>query len=197
MDNGLRQKQYNYALGLFKGLSQYEAYRDAKYSIKASRATIDANASRLAHNAKVLSLLEELREEAKGATMAGVIERKQILTHIARGDITDYLTCGPDRDLISVDKDSPHTKALSEVVSKTEYNEEGAGEAVVIAIKLRNPIPAIDLLNKMEGSYAPERHEHLGILLTGDLTDDELLRIATRHKPGRGGNGASEEKGSS
>jgi hypothetical protein len=64
---------------------------------------------------------------------------------------------------------------------------------ILTEVELVDPIRAIEVLSKLDGSFAPEKHEHLGILLTGDLTDDELLRIATRHKSGRRGNGASEE----
>ena len=59
-------------------------------------------------------------------------------------------------------------------------------------------IHAIDLLNKMDGAYAPEKHEHLGLILTGELTDAQLIAIAKNgDKPRHGGNGASEEAPSS
>jgi len=150
MVNGLTQKQKTFTLGLFKGLSQREAYIAAGYSAKQSLRVIDRNACVLAKTNKVLIRWNELNKEAEDVTIATVKERKQILTQIARGDITDYLTCGPDRDLISVGSESPNTRALSEVTSRTEYDEKGAGVAVVTKIKLHNPIQAIAEHNRME-----------------------------------------------
>ena len=86
-------------------------------------------------------------------SIANPIERKQILTEITRARLTDYTTCGPDRDLIDVGPESPNTAALREVTSRTEYDKDGSGVAVVTKVRLHNPIHAIDLLNKMDKLY--------------------------------------------
>ncbi len=193
MTRKLTQKQETFTQNLFEGMYQRDAYIDA-YQPNYALSTIDANASRLAHNEKVLARLTVLRQKAEDATVATVLERKQRLTEISRARLTDYVTCGPDRDLVNVGPESPNTGALQEVTSRTEVDKDGAGAAVVTKIKLHNPIQAIDLLNKMDGAYAPEKHEHLGLILTGELTDAQLIAIANNgDKPRHGGNGTPEE----
>lgn len=158
----LTQKQENFTLNLFKGLSQREAYIQAGYLTNYAITVIDSNACRMAANSKVLARLEGLKQKAEDDAVATVQERKQILTEIARGRLTDYITCGPDRDLISVGSESPNTAAFQEITSKTEYDKDGAGVAVITKLKLHSSITAIDTLNKMDGAYAPEKHEHTG-----------------------------------
>ncbi|GAG08479.1 unnamed protein product, partial [marine sediment metagenome] len=82
-----------------------------------------------------------------------VTERKERLSEIARARLTDYVTCGPDRDLVNVGPDSPNTAALQEITSRTEIDKDGAGAAVVTKVKLHNPMTAISELNKMERIY--------------------------------------------
>ena len=62
----LTTKQEKYVQGLVAGLSQREAYRQAGYATEGkSDNTIDANASRLFKNSKVLTRYNELIEEHK------------------------------------------------------------------------------------------------------------------------------------
>ena len=149
------QKQERFTRNLFEGMNQSDAYREAGYDVaKQTLATIHSNASRLANNVKVLERLEELRRKAEDETVAVPLERKQVLTEILRARLTDYTTCGSDRDLINVGPESPNTAALQEITSRTEYGEDGAGFAVITKLKLYNPITAIDTLNKMDRLYS-------------------------------------------
>lgn len=62
----LTTKQEKYVQGLVAGLSQREAYKQAGYATEGkSDNTIDANASRLFKNSKVLTRYNELIEEHK------------------------------------------------------------------------------------------------------------------------------------
>lgn len=62
----LTAKQEKFVQGLVSGLSQRQAYREAGYSTDGqSDTTIDANASRLFNNNKVLTRYNELMEEHK------------------------------------------------------------------------------------------------------------------------------------
>ena len=62
----LTTKQERYVQGLVAGLSQREAYKQAGYATEGkSDNTIDANASRLFKNSKVLTRYNELIEEHK------------------------------------------------------------------------------------------------------------------------------------
>jgi len=86
MNRRLTQKQENFCLNLFKGMSQREAYIMAGYSPRQSPATIDRHAYELANTDKVLARWGELNKKAMDATMADVVERKQLLAKIARED---------------------------------------------------------------------------------------------------------------
>ncbi|WPC07999.1 terminase small subunit [Globicatella sp. PHS-GS-PNBC-21-1553] len=62
----LTAKQEKFVQGLISGLSQRQAYIEAGYATKGkSNTTIDANASRLFKNSKVLTRYDELMEEHK------------------------------------------------------------------------------------------------------------------------------------
>lgn len=147
-----------FALARFKGKTQRDAALEAGYSSK----TIDPSASRLLRNVKIIDRVQELHKEAASDGIMSVRERKERLSEIARARLTDYITCGPDRDLINVGPDSPNTAALQEITSRTEFDANGAGVAVITKIKLLNPVPAIDLLNKMEGEYPASKMEVVG-----------------------------------
>ena len=62
----LTAKQEKYVQGLVAGLSQRQAYIEAGYSTKGhTETTIDANASRLFNNSKVLARFNELMSQHK------------------------------------------------------------------------------------------------------------------------------------
>lgn len=66
----LTTKQEKYVQGLVAGLSQREAYKQAGYATEGkSDNTIDANASRLFKNSKVLTRYNELIEEHKAKAL--------------------------------------------------------------------------------------------------------------------------------
>jgi len=151
-------KQEAFALGLFKGLTNREAYRQAGYSMRGTENRVDVDASRLASSPKVFLRLSQLREAVASASIADVTERKEILSEIARAKLVDFQCAGPDGDQINVGPESPNSRALAEITSKTEYSKtEGREEidaAVITKLKLHNPVQAIAELNKMENSYA-------------------------------------------
>ncbi len=83
----LTPKQENFALNLFKGLSQRESWIEAGYSHGYSLARVDSNACDMVHTMKIQCRLQELQEEAKDHTIADVRERKQRLTVFTRETI--------------------------------------------------------------------------------------------------------------
>jgi len=88
----LTQKQENFALNIFKGMTQYDSYLTAGYSSNCSRAILDTNASMLANSNKIMIRLKELRSEIKSEALADVQERKEILTEIARAEMKAPVT---------------------------------------------------------------------------------------------------------
>ena len=153
MKDKLTQKQENFCLNILQGMSQREAYIQS-YKPNYAITTIDANASRLASNEKVLKRLSELREKAQNNKIASVIERKEILSEIARASMTNFVEVGQDGAWFNIDNTNLNNRAISSVQSKTVVGKDGADDAVFIRVNLRDPIEAIKELNKMDGVYA-------------------------------------------
>lgn len=183
LENARREK---FCLALLQGMSKKDAALEAGYSPKWARSM----ASRLSTNVSILARMEALQYEAKDETVADVLERKRRLTEILRARLTDYLTCGPDRDLIDVGPESPNTGALQEVVSRTEYDKDGAGVAVITRVKLHDPVRSIAELNKMEHIYEPEGSGSININIEKMVVDargkleNALSRLAVRAREG-------------
>ncbi len=151
----LTSKQEAFALNLFSGKNQRDAYREAGYAVvKQAQGTIDANASRLANNVKVKARLAELQQAAEAATIATVVERKQILTEIARGKVSNLL----NKEQRIEQGGNLDTASIQEIdtVDVKIGKGENASLATITKIKLHNPVSAIDLLNKMERIYEAE-----------------------------------------
>jgi len=150
----LTQKQEKYAYNIFAGMSQREAYKQAGYSVNYPIAHVDRNASVLANSTKILQRLNELNSQVESSGIMAVQERKERLSEIARGNLTDYQEAGLDGSgYISITKDSPNTAAIAQIESATKFDENGNTGTLFTKIKLHNPVPAIDLLNKMDKIY--------------------------------------------
>jgi len=149
----LKNKRHEkFALNIFKGMTQKDAAIEAGYKPSRARYT----GYRLATYGYIFDRVQELHKEAASDGIMTVRQRKERLSEIGNARLTEYVTCGPDRDLINVGPESPNTGALQEVTSRTEYDKDGAGVAVITKIKLHSPTQAIDLLNKMEKIYEAE-----------------------------------------
>lgn len=150
----LTQKQEIFAQGIFKGMYQRDAYIEA-YRPSYALSTIDANASRLAHNEKVLARLKELNEAIETDTIASVTERKQVLTEIMRGRFAYFVDA--DNNLVEINEENLQSAALQEIrITEFTGGKDGRAKEKSTTIKLHSPIHAIDLLNKMERIYEAE-----------------------------------------
>ena len=175
----LTQKQEKFVLNLFSGMSQREAYIQA-YNAHYEMTTVDANASRLASNDKVLARLTELQLKSESDKIMSVTERKERLSEISRARLTDYQESGMDGGWINIGPESPNTAALSEIVSTTKYDENGASPTLISRVKLHNPVTAIAELNKMEKVYNDGTIVNVGVIVNRkaeELTDEELASI--------------------
>jgi len=149
----LTPKQEQFTLNIFSGMSQREAYIKAGYSSNMLPNTIDRNASALANSNKILTRLNALKKKAESDKVMSVKERKERLSEIGRGRLTDYQESGQDGGWINIGPESPNTAAISEIVSTTTYDKNGANPTLISRIKLHNPVNAIQELNKMERIY--------------------------------------------
>jgi len=150
----LTKRQETFARLIFEGMTQREAWIQAGYSSKYPAPYIDTHACHLANKDKIKTRVAELNQATVDASVATVLERKRILTELARGNLLDYQEVGADGGYLSISKESPNTRAISEITSRTEYNNDGTGAALVTKVKLHSPTQAIDLLNKMDKLYA-------------------------------------------
>ena len=145
---GLTQKQETFCLRYFETGNATESAKLAGYSSRTATAIACENLTK----PYILARVEELRQKAEDDSVAGVLERKQRLTEIARADIPDYVS----EDGIKVDKSSPNTGAVSELTTRMRMFKKTGEPVVITNLKLHNPIQAIAELNKMERVYEPE-----------------------------------------
>lgn len=141
MGRRLTQKQETFCLKYFELGNASEAARLANYSPKTSGVIGAENLLK----PKIIERIEELRKKAEDATIATVLERKQVLTEIVRGRFADFMTkLTPER---------LRSAALQEI-RITEIGKDVPIKRTTI--RLHNPVQAIAELNKMEGIYEAE-----------------------------------------
>ena len=194
----LKKKQETLTQSLFKGMSQRDAYIEAGYSPNQLPATIDRHACELAKTDKILARYEELRQKVEDASVATVLERKQVLTEIARARQTDFMTCSADGVWMhDIGQETMNKAALKQIQTTTEpFGEKDDNLKIILTkVELYDPIKAIAELNKMDGAYAPVKQE-----LTGKDGTPILAAIAHFHfadgtvfKPPRNGHKPAEK----
>lgn len=125
----LTAKQEQFALNLFKGLSQRDAYIQAGYSSNQKSSSIDEVASRLTANIKIVSRLSELRASAAGSDIADVVERKRKLTEILRKSEAEANVIRAIAEHNKMDGSyAPEQKAIQgEITIKVVYGEAPDG----------------------------------------------------------------------
>ncbi len=167
MQDRLTGKQEAFCLNIVKGMSQYDSYLAAGYAGNDDRNVIDSNASQLADATKVIQRINELRALATDEGIAPVIERKRVLSEIVRARFGEYADEHGHIDI----KDK--TKLMSPAVQEVRTERTLAG--IKSSLKLRDPVQAIDLLNKMDNLYV---EKHAIISLTA--TPEQLLEANRR-----------------
>ena len=153
---GLTPKQEKFALGLFEGKTQRQAFIDA-YNPRYGRwqppgecTGIDCHASLLANKPKIKAFLEALKSKIiEDNYIMPVKERMRKLSEIGRANLTDFVN-----EEGSVTLEAPNKGALQEVV--VEETERGKRKK---SVKLHNPIAAIQELNKMDHVYEANPNE--------------------------------------
>lgn len=130
----LTEKQKAFARGVFKGLSQREAYKRAYDCTKKKDETVDALASRLLSNVKVQKYLEELNEKAESPLVLTKQQRMEWLSRVV-------------------------TTPIGEIDNTSELCQEYSVDENGIKYKMPSKITAIQELNKMDGAYTPQKME--------------------------------------
>lgn len=139
-----------FAQSLVKGMTQKDAAIEAGYEPKA----VDVTASRLLRNAKICERISELQGRAVSKSVLSVLERKEILSEMARANVGDFMVMSEDgRDIQFVPKIA-NSPAVSYI--RTEQIALGRMPVKVVRLGLVDKARAIAELNKMERVYEPE-----------------------------------------
>lgn len=137
-------------------LSQSDAYRKAyPSSRKWKNETVQDAASALARHYRVFPRREWLKRQAASSRIADATERKEVLSEIVRGRLTQFGEMGAAGFVPNIGPESRNMAALEEISSRIQTGGEGDGsdDSVIVKVKLRDPIAAIKELNAMEGAY--------------------------------------------
>ena len=92
MNNKLTPKQEAFAVNLFKGMSQREAYIAAGYSDKGKPKSLDEMACVVANSIKIISRLEELQSQASSVAVMEVQEKREFYAEVKRNPAEDTIT---------------------------------------------------------------------------------------------------------
>ncbi len=169
----LTQKQENFALNLFNDMPQNEAWGLSGYSTNYSPAAISVNACRLANSTKVKLRIQELRDQAANGAVMTLQEMLETHTEIARGRVGHFLD---DNQRIEQGTDL-NSAAIQELDTSeiTIGKGENAKLATITKIKLRDPVPSLQALAKLQG-FNPKEAQ-------GGNTYNDIKVLIVREKP--------------
>ena len=143
----LTEKQKRFARGIFDGLSQREAYREA-YDCSAKKDhSIDTLASKLLKKVEVREYLDELNRQVETSKIMSKQERMEYLSRVIRTPIGK----------LDESSDMVQEASVTETTSK---------------LKMPSKIDAIRELNRMDGAYEPEKVEVKHALSFDKLMDE-------------------------
>ena len=152
MENNRHEK---FCLELFGGSSRKDAVINAGYSAHGAQ----TYHTLLLRRPDIQARLKELQDAAASEKVMDVIRRKEVLSEIAAARVTDFLTSG-ESPMVQVTRDTPGTAAIQSL--QVRAIKQGDMIKSITDIKLHDPVKAIAELNKMDGSYAPEKHQIAG-----------------------------------
>jgi len=170
MGNELTIKQEKYAQGLFAGLTQREAYKQSYDCGNMTDKSCDEKACELAANVKVVSRINDLKNEYKLRNMATVDKVLAEYAKIAFADIKDFLKFGTEKVVDSYDEEGRPVYVYKQVVDAkssdevdgTLIQEVSIGKDGTFKFKLYDKKGALDMIGKHLGMFT-ERIEHTGL----------------------------------
>lgn len=121
----LTPKQEQFALNIFEGMNQADAYRNSYSAKNMSDNAIYREASLLMSNPKIAQRIKELRDQTAKPSIMTAQERLEFLTEVING------TKG---------------EKLIQIVDGEEIELE-------VPASMKNRLSAIDIMNKMQGEY--------------------------------------------
>ncbi len=175
MKDKLTMRQERFAQNIFKGMTQREAWGAAGYSTRYPVKFVDHHACDLANTEKIQGRIEQLTAQlAREYAIMPVGERAQILSEIARARFGEF--ADEYGNLEIKDKARLMSPAVQEV--RTERTLIG----IKTSLKLRDPVAAIDLLNKMDRIYSDnpplaQDNRQYTIIVFDEVTREMTRRI--------------------
>jgi hypothetical protein len=155
----LNARQHQVAINIASGMEQGESYQAVYHCDK--RTAIEKASQLLATNAIFKATVERLKKRKEELSLAKVAtetlsaqEKRVILAHMARAQLTDFID---ERGQPILTKETPNARAAKEFYIKERLDRFG-NPVKVSNIKLIDPIAAIQEDNKMAGHYAPSKH---------------------------------------
>lgn len=156
MSDKLTIKQERYAQGLFAGLSQREAYKQAYDCENMMDKTIDEDACRLAADSKVIARIDELNNELKLRNMVTVERILAEYAKIGYADIKDFLRYETEKTQIDTDDQGnpvfgykqivetlPSVEVDGTLISEVSINKDGT-----FKFKLHDKMAALEKMGK-------------------------------------------------
>jgi phage terminase small subunit len=199
MADKLTIKQEKYAQGLFAGLSQREAYKQAYDCSNMTDKSIDEKACELANNVKVASRLQELTNELKERNMITV---ERVLAELAKVGFANgsdfarviektYMEPIPGEKGEETTYKEVKYKAVEVIPTEQLDNDKLAAIAGIkstrdgIEVKTNDKIKALELMGKHLGMFV-EKVESKNLNITDDVSnltpDERQKRIAELQK---------------
>jgi phage terminase small subunit len=155
MADNLTVKQEKFVQGLFAGLSQREAYKQAFDCANMKAETIDVKACNLAKMDKVRARLEKLQNEYKERNM---VTKERVLQEYARLGFFDprklFNDDGSPKGIHELDDDTAAVLAGLEVMEVYEgYGENREFVGYLKKYKLANKLGALDSIARHLGMF--------------------------------------------
>ncbi|MDC9620870.1 terminase small subunit [Xenorhabdus sp. XENO-7] len=199
--DALTKLQQKFALGILKGLSQIDAYKQAGYKAKTEE-TAHSSASEILRNPKVKTFLDAMNQEAVSdavMTRQEALERLSTMGRVSLYDIAEFRNSqiGEDDEGQPVFQASWQFKdsALQNPAALSAISELTTGKDG-IKLKLHDPKAAIRQLAELMGWDAPKKTEltgknggpiNINNTTAAELTDDELAAIISGQSGGSSG----------
>lgn len=199
--DALTKLQQKFVLGILKGLSQIDAYKQAGYKAKTDESA-RASASEILTNLNVKTFLDAMNQEAvSDAVMSRqeALERLSTMGRVSLHDIAEFRNSqiGEDDEGQPVFQASWQFKdsALQNPAALSAISELTTGKDG-IKLKLHDPKAAIRQLSELMGWEAPKKTEltgknggpiNINNTTAAELTDDELAAIISGQSGGSSG----------
>ena len=142
----LSDRQRLFCRYVAEGCYQSLAALKAGYSRNGNR----SRASRLMKRQEIKEEIKRLQDEIASPLIASLMERKKILSEIARANMADYFETVGGQQVLKLNKKIPN--AIIQVTTKTKTDKRG-NTITRTSIKMADKIRAINELNKMDGAY--------------------------------------------